>query len=432
MFFIALLVATTMAVAGAAAYFSVYGLAYTFSGVFWSVVAMGVSLEAAKLMAASYLYRYWTRTNLALKAYLIGGTAALMLLTSVGIFGYLSVGYQQDILPLKQKKEQISILEEERTRILERKKQIDELMSQGPAVNNITRADGTIDPRASRTIAAAQRARSAVVQQYRVEQTEVNARVKQLDGELLELKQATLQAEAKVGPIAFIAQAFGLPTDNATKYLIFIIIFAFDPMAVALTIAVNTALRIRKEESKPPVVDLEELPPSAPPVPNPALFAPTPPPAPEPTIEDVFTSGEMAAEVRQPPVELSLVDTEPTPPREPLVEEAPVVEEVVEEPVPTTESPEPVHEEEDEPPVEVMEPPAVVNPVTSTKSVRPYPSRWNIQGDTADNIRELISHHKYLKAKRDNGDTLTEREMWELSGIEDVLRKRGIDLYLNS
>ena len=80
MIFIALLVLTTMALAGAAGFFAVVGLAAIFSGTFWSVVFMGGALEAGKLMAASYLYRYWEHTNIWLKTYLIAGILALMLL----------------------------------------------------------------------------------------------------------------------------------------------------------------------------------------------------------------------------------------------------------------------------------------------------------------------------------------------------------------
>ena len=109
--FIVLLALTTTFIAGSAAFFSVYGLASTFSGTFWSVVLMGSSLEAGKLIAASYLYRYWHVTNFWLKTYLMAGVAALMLLTSTGIFGYLSSGYQTDVLPLKQIEQQVKVLE---------------------------------------------------------------------------------------------------------------------------------------------------------------------------------------------------------------------------------------------------------------------------------------------------------------------------------
>ena len=132
MIFIALLILTTTFIAGAAAFFSVYGLAATFSGTFWSVVLMGSSLEAGKLIAASYLYRYWNKTNIWLKTYLMAGVATLMLLTSTGIFGYLSSGYQQDVLPLKQAEQQVQALEAEKVRLIQRKMQIDDQIASLP------------------------------------------------------------------------------------------------------------------------------------------------------------------------------------------------------------------------------------------------------------------------------------------------------------
>lgn len=263
MYFIGILIAVTFAIALSAAYFSVYGLAYTFSGVFWSVVAMGASLEAGKLVATSYLYRYWTVTTFALRVYLMAGIGALMLLTSTGIFGYLSTGYQQDILPLKQKTEQITLLEEEKGRKLERKKQIDDLMANTTTVTNVHRGS-SIDPNAARVLRETTKAREALVRQYKTEQVEVTKRISELDQQLLQLKQEIIKVEAHIGPITYIAKAFNLNSDDATKYLILIIIFSFDPMAVALTLAANIAIRTHSEKKKVS----EEIPPSKESVPN--------------------------------------------------------------------------------------------------------------------------------------------------------------------
>ncbi len=96
MVFISVLILVTFAIAACAAYFSIYGLAVIFSGVFWPVVVMGASLEAGKLAAASYVYRYKDSISQVMRAYLIAAIVVLMLITSAGIFGFLSMGYQQD------------------------------------------------------------------------------------------------------------------------------------------------------------------------------------------------------------------------------------------------------------------------------------------------------------------------------------------------
>lgn len=230
MIFLIILILTTISIAGSAAFFSVYGLAYTFSGTFWSVVIMGVSLEAGKLVAASYLYRYWTKTHLILKSYLMLGIAALMLMTSIGIFGYLSAGYQSDVLSLKQVDTQVATLQEEKDRQLRRKKEIDTQITQIPTDNV--------------------RAKERLIKQFRGEQEQVTARVNEIDQQLLQLKQQQIKTEAHVGPIVYIAKAMGLDTDGATKYLIFLIIFAFDPMAIALTLAVNIMIKLREEKER--------------------------------------------------------------------------------------------------------------------------------------------------------------------------------------
>lgn len=426
MLFISILTLSAAFIAGAAAFFSVYGLAATFNGVFWSVVLMGASLEMGKLVAASYLYRYWTKTNIWLKTYLMAGILTLMVLTSTGIFGYLSSGYQTDVLPLKQAEAQVKMLDEEKARLLDRKIQIDTQISQLPT--NSTRG------------------RIRLMNGFKQEQKEVTARINELDKTILDQKTKLIQTQAHVGPITYIATAMGLDTDNATKYLIYIIIFAFDPMAVALTLAVNIAVRLRKEEQdalKPlPVAELVI------PAPEPVVAAPEPLPEPE---------VELPAEpevVKQPEPEL-LLELEPLPepeisiddinsslrdaaeeieydvniPEEPVVEEAieePAVEEVIEEPIinePATTVEEPATEE----PAPVVEE-TIPQPVH--RRVRPY-GAINGAITSQTKIDELLQHHRWLKDKQNSGEPLSQDDHWELSAIEEILRKQDLGLYLS-
>jgi hypothetical protein len=423
MLFITILTLSAAFIAGAAAFFSVYGLAATFNGVFWSVVLMGSSLELGKLVAASYLYRYWTKTNIWLKTYLMAGILTLMILTSTGIFGYLSSGYQTDVLPLKQVEEQVKMMEGEKTRLLDRKTAIDTQISQLPT--NSTRG------------------RIRLMNGFKQEQKDVTKRISELDKIILEQKTKLIQTQAHVGPITYIASAMGLDTDNATKYLIYIIIFAFDPMAVALTLAVNIAIRLRKEEQdalKPlpvaelviptpePVVvaepepELEPLPepevelPAEPEIvkhPEPELLLeleplpePLPEPEPEVNIDDINSSLRDAAEEIEYDVNI---------PEEPIVEE--VVEAVIEEPV---------AEEIAEEPVAVEEP--AQQPVH--RRVRPY-GAINGAITSQTKINELLQHHKWLKDKQASGEPLSQDDRWELSAIEEILRKQDLGLYLS-
>lgn len=355
MFFIILLALTALAIAGSAAVFSVYGLANTFGGVFWSVVIMGGSLEAGKLIAASYLYRYWAKTGWLLKSYLFAGVATIMILTSTGIFGYLSTGYQTDILPLRQIESQLVLLEGEKTRVLERKKEIDAQIANLPK-NYVS-------------------SRIKLMKEFEAEQKTLTSRVAAIDKEMLDLKQAQIKTEAHVGPITYIAKAFDLNTDDATKWLVFLIIFAFDPMAVALTLAVNIALRVRGEEKGAVKAGL----PSAEP--------------PEPVIKEV---------IKEIPVE-KIVEV----PVEKIVEkivEVPVekiVEKIVEVPAPNGKTTQP------------------------KRHPRPYPGKLVGDGVSDERIAEIKEYYEHLNEKIRDGKPLTNDERWDMNAIKALLLRRG-------
>ena len=229
MIFISILIITALSIAGSAAFFSVYGLVQLFKGISVYVLIMGSSLELGKLVSISYLYRYWNDTSIWLKTYLMSGILALMILTSMGIFGLLSVGYQTDSLPLKQIEQQVQLMDEEKIRLIDRKKQIDSQIANLPADFS--------------------KGRLKLMTGFKSEQEQTTARISALDKEILETKTKLIQTEAHIGPITYIAKALGMNTDDATKYLIYLIIFVFDPMAVALTLAVNIAMKKREEEN---------------------------------------------------------------------------------------------------------------------------------------------------------------------------------------
>ena len=112
---------SALLVAGSAAFFSVFGLSRLFSGAFFSVIIMAGSLEFAKLVAASFLYRYWNDINRILKAYLMIGVGTLVLITSAGIFGYLSnadqgatVGFEKQSTLLISLEDILELLEEDK------------------------------------------------------------------------------------------------------------------------------------------------------------------------------------------------------------------------------------------------------------------------------------------------------------------------------
>ncbi|PPD53420.1 MAG: hypothetical protein CTY12_04890 [Methylotenera sp.] len=370
MFFIILLMLSAFSIAGSAAYFSVYGLANTFHGTFWSVVIMGGSLEAGKLVAASYLYRFWTKTQFVLKTYLMIGTLALMILTSTGIFGYLSTGYQTDALPLKQIEQQVKLLDEEKARLIIRKQQIDTQIANLPSDFS--------------------KGRLKLMKGFQTEQEQTTSRINQLDKDLLELKTKVIQTEAHIGPITYIAKAFDLDTDDATKYLVYLIIFVFDPMAVALTLAVNIALRERKKEKE-----------------DQSLIIDTPP----------ITVQEKTVYSPPPPVDTVELEVE-----EPLSYKSDWYEipaDRIRWSIPTIETPDPVIEETTTPQPEqpYVEPPQ--------RRRRPYAGV-----DTNVPMEELLNQHQYYKTKEEQGDILTQDERWSYQAIKQALHTRGYNIYI--
>lgn len=443
MAFIIVLIIAATAIAGAAAFFSVYGLAHTFSGTFWSVVVMGGSLELGKLVAASYLYRYWEKTHVALKIYLMTGVLALMVLTSTGIFGYLSSGYQTDVLPLKQAEEQVKVLDEEKARLIARKQQIDTQIAQLPQ-NSV-------------------RGRTALIKGFKDEQATVTARISELDKQILEHKTKLIQTQAHIGPITYIATAFGLDSDNATKYLIYLIIFAFDPMAVALTLAVNIAQRIRREEleearqaaiiaaREAEEAEREERKRKMQAEHEERMFA-------ESLAAQIVEHRrpDPVTEVLQQPEELII---DPTPiddagtefiphddrPEFELIPPEPVdvIEEVPEEVVESIDTTQQIDldftQEQPEPEPEVVEPdpefnttpPSLDLPPPQQRHYRPYSGLWNTETlNMEDKLSELIQHYNWLKQRRNAGEELSRDEIWEYQAIEDVLKKHGYNIYL--
>ena len=219
-------------IAGSAAAFSVYGLAKLFSGAFISVVIMASALELGKLVAASFLYRYWKVINWFQKVYMTFAVVVLIGITSAGIFGYLSNAYQGATLEFEKQSTELLTIEE-------RIEQLDE-----DKVFLKEELEVAISELPDNYITAKRKLRE-----------EYNPQITQLNQELLEYKtrRADLEIElvstgVDVGPAIYLARTFGTDIDTVVKFFIFILIFVFDPLAVMLVIAYNQALMLRNEE----------------------------------------------------------------------------------------------------------------------------------------------------------------------------------------
>lgn len=242
--FIILLLLSTLSIAGSAAFFSVYGLARVFSGAFIPAAIMAGSLEGGKLISASLLYRYWKTMSKTMRNCLIAFVAILMLITSMGIFGFLSNAYQDNVLPYEQHNQQITLLESEKaeaeqlkTERLARQEEINKQIANLPN-NFVNGRKRLID------------ANKAELEQINKDIAQYTTDIREHTTQISKLKGETIQETAHVGPIIFMAKAFGMDVNQATKWLIMLIIFVFDPLAVTLTIATNMAILDHKKKKE--------------------------------------------------------------------------------------------------------------------------------------------------------------------------------------
>ena len=248
---------SALSVSASAAFYSVSGLSKLFAGASFEVVIMAGSLEVAKLVIASLLYQYWDTLNKHLRTYLTVATVVLVLITSMGIYGFLSAAYQDTYSKL--------IVKENETAFLDQKKQFYK--------NDVIRYDEELK-RISSNISTLSNARSQSIQvrdtsvaggvrttistselrmaAKRIEVEEENRKsvqkkreivadsLQKYQLELLELGNNT-EVAGELGPLQYLSGLTGTPMDKIINILLLVIIFVFDPLAISLVVAANFA-----------------------------------------------------------------------------------------------------------------------------------------------------------------------------------------------
>ena len=212
-------------IAGSAAFFSVFGLSKLFAGEATAVIIMAGSLELGKLVAASFLYRYWSKIAGWLKIYMTVGVVTLVIITSAGIFGFLSNAYQGATIEFEKqtatlfyKEDRLAQLEEDKIYLKDELEQsVNALPDNFPTAKRLLR------------------------EEYNPKVLELNDQILDVKQNISDLKVELVETGVDVGPAIYLARAFGSDVDTVTKFFIFILIFVFDPMAVSLVIAFNVA-----------------------------------------------------------------------------------------------------------------------------------------------------------------------------------------------
>ncbi len=245
---------SALIIAGCAAYFSVTGLGVLFAGASISVMVMASSLELAKLVAATYLKQEWDNIRGFNKWYLTTSVALLMLITSAGIFGYLSNAFQAQSLKLQVVDREIAVYQ---TKIDQNTSQITQLNEQ---LNGLSQTQsqildkGKVNSRLLRSIDSKDR-----------QTTQINNKISGLQEEnakntekINEIKLQNLDLEKEVGGFRFVAEAFGMELKNVVKFFIFLIVIVFDPLAVALIIAFNGLVSDKKRKQREILTEMME------------------------------------------------------------------------------------------------------------------------------------------------------------------------------
>lgn len=247
MWFGILTLATALIISVSAAYYSILGLTAIFAAAFWPIVILGSSLEVGKIVSTLWLHKYWDRAELQYKIYLCSAVAILMLLTSMGVFGFLSKAHSDQSLVSGDVTAKIAIYDE---KIKQARDNI------AVARSALTQMDAAVDQTMSRSTTESGADKAA--QLRRSQATERNRLLKEIDTEQRKIQalndeRAPIAAEvrkveAEVGPIKYIAALIygdnpeANVLEKAVRWVIILIVIVFDPLALTLLLAATKTL----------------------------------------------------------------------------------------------------------------------------------------------------------------------------------------------
>lgn len=248
---------SALSVSASAAFYSVSGLSKLFAGASFEVIIMAASLEIAKLVIASLLYQYWSSINKVLRTYLSIACIVLVLITSMGIYGFLSAAYQETYSKL-------SVVENEKAFIQQKadfyQKDVDrydkELERISNNISTLSNAKATsIQVRDTSAVGGLRSTVSTAelrLAQNRITVEEENRKAVQekrtvaadslqkFQLQILELDNNT-EVAGELGPLQYLSGLTGTPMDKIINILLLVIIFVFDPLAISLVVAANFA-----------------------------------------------------------------------------------------------------------------------------------------------------------------------------------------------
>ena len=263
--FPALIALSALSVSASAAFYSISGLSKLFAGAAFAVIVMAASLEIAKLVIASLLYQYRKNLPKLLKWYLSLACIVLILITSMGIYGFLSAAYQETAAKAGSIDSQIALIETKRDNIKEQlfvyndeKSNINKSVTslRNGLSNNVIQYTDTLGNVITTTSRATRNALTKQLDQAIERQTIINEKIDNLNLKLFEYEEEIVEVKlsdavsSELGPLKYLSGLTGFPMDRIINWLLLTIIFVFDPLAIALVVAANFAFEQIRPKTK--------------------------------------------------------------------------------------------------------------------------------------------------------------------------------------
>ncbi len=236
-----------------AAWFSVTGISQLFIGAHLAAIFMAISLEIAKLVSVSFIYRYWLQLNKTLRMYLLSGTIILSIITSIGIYGYLSAAYATAAVGYTATQNNITLLQSRQMNLLNQIQTNTNRISQLESyrTNQEIRLDSLVGKP------------GFITQQRIIRSSDDEIKSLQLHNRQLLLQKDSLQIQeieeqnststnTKLGTFSYISNMMGISLDTIVKWFILIIVCVFDPLAVSLLICYNFLATLPRSTELPP------------------------------------------------------------------------------------------------------------------------------------------------------------------------------------
>ena len=251
---------SALSISLSSAYYSVYGLGALFAGAAVQIMVMAGTLEFAKVVLSGFLHRFWTDLPLALRYYLSGAVVILIVISSMGIYGYLASAYQSSSLEFGDVQQKIESIEGRKQRYTQQIASIGQ-ERQGLTSTILTLSEGLsgntvqyVDPKSGQVLTTQSSAARNILQQQLV-----SARAREdllsrqadafsdslivLDDRIFEIKEAS-DASRNLGPLLFLSEVSGMPMDRVVNILIVVIILVFDPLAVTMIVATSVSFDV--------------------------------------------------------------------------------------------------------------------------------------------------------------------------------------------